>query len=113
MVKVYANEVGHVIVSEQLVDLILTLQLLKSQEERVYRAALKELSNQVREELEIDNLISLLILNESTVGVLVFNIMADTDDFYKQGEDEIGVYLAIGEEEEEDMVCGVDCDCFI
>lgn len=100
MVKVYANELGHVIVSEALVDLVLTLKLLKAQDEGVFRAAYKELCNQVRDEIGIDNLISLVLVDESSVGVLVYNIMAGSDDHYKQGEDENGMYLVIGEEEE-------------
>ncbi|EJW13917.1 hypothetical protein M5X00_26080 [Paenibacillus alvei] len=110
MTKVYANEVGHLIIDGELVDLILTLKLLQRQNEMVYRAALKELSNQVREELGIDNLISLMIVDEVTVGVLVYNIMAGHNDVYIQGEDERGTYMAFGVEEVEEVECG-DCLC--
>lgn len=97
MTKVYANEVGYVIESKEMVEVVQELRELRKSNYAKYILIFKELGNKIREDLEISNLISINILDESTVGILTYNIVAGQFDVFIQGKDEIGFYIEIGE----------------
>ncbi|OME54079.1 hypothetical protein BSK59_15980 [Paenibacillus odorifer] len=96
MVKVYANEVGHAIESEELVEIVQGLRVLRQESPMQYALMYKDLCNGIREDLGINNLISLVLMDEITVGVFIYNIVAGDFDVFQQGQDENGLYIEVG-----------------
>lgn len=95
MTKVYANEVGHAIESVDLVEIVVGLHELRQENPMQFALIYKDLCNGIREEIGINNLITLVLLDEITVGVIVFNVIAGEFDAFKTGQDENDLYIEV------------------
>lgn len=95
MTKVYANEEVAVIQDAELVGAILQLAIIGLIDRDAYEFGNKMLADALREELETDLMIGIVVLDEQHVGVLTYNILADDENHFPQGEDEYGFYLEV------------------
>lgn len=94
--KVYANTVGYTINDEELVEALFELKEMKETNYGKYVLMYKRLCDNVRKHLDIKNLIG-MSYNSQLVIIHVYNVMAGEFDVFKQGRDEIGMYVEVGE----------------
>lgn len=95
MTKVYANEEVAVIQDSELVGAIMQLSIIGLLDHDAFVEGSKVLSDALREELETDFVIGLVVLSAEHVAILTYNILADDENHFAQGQDEYGFYLEV------------------
>ncbi|WP_090739384.1 hypothetical protein [Paenibacillus sp. Mc5Re-14] len=95
MTKVYANEEVVVVQDVELVQAVVELAFLRMIDYDAYAVANKLLADLLRESLETELVIGIVVLDEGTVGLLTYNILADDYNHFVQGQDEYGFYVEV------------------
>lgn len=95
MTKVYANNEVIGLVDAQLVEAVERICSLREENYHQYVLAYKQLCNIIRNMVEMDNVIQIGLIDEETVAVITYNVIADDLDMFTAGEDEYGYYIEV------------------
>ncbi|MGG4105258.1 hypothetical protein AAXB25_15175 [Paenibacillus lautus] len=95
MTKVYANEEVVVIQDTELVQAVVELAIIRLLDYDAFVVANKLLTDVLRLSLETELMIGIVLLDEQHVGILTYNILADDENHFTQGQDEYGFYVEV------------------
>jgi hypothetical protein len=98
MIRIYASETYFTTTEKEIVELVDELELIKQENYSQYVLGHKKLSDFVREDMEIDQLISIHKTKENEVRILIYDRPAtDLDVFTLQVDEEGRYYIEIKE----------------